>query len=769
MLKICRIAVSLIVVFVTSVAVAAPSYESEIRPILDQKCVSCHSCYDAPCQLNLTDPEGWQRGGTTSKVYGGIRLKDVAPTRLFEDAADAVQWREKGFHGVVGADASSSLLWLAVTHGASRPLPADEVIPAELDLRLNAPQTCPTTDEYEDFAQEYPLSGMPYGLARLTGEELSLMQQWLDAGAPVDTPAVRSTEVELAQIMHWESFLNQPGGRERLVARYLYEHFFLAKLSFEEASSQHTYRLVRSATPAGSDIVNLSTRRPNERVKSPVDDVFYYRFELVRGTRVRKSHLPLVLSHTYLERLQRLFLEGDWTVNDGAADRYNSGLNPFVTFAQIPQGVRYQFLLDHSWYFISNFIRGPVCRGPIALNVIQDRFFVAFLDPTVDLDPSFVHQSRNLLDLPGSIRNVTEMSQQVRGQARAQRRFLTRKNKELGRTIPMGRSLGDLWTGSANSKLTVFRHRDSATVVRGWVGTETDTVWVMDYTTLERTYYTLVANFDVFGATFHQTATRKYFDYIRAEAEDNFLLFMPPHQRSVLRSDWYRGITVNVKQVRQYRFAGRQLPSAVDYQTSNPKTEFLKLVPGVVEPVVAPAPSELQAWVEGRLHALELAAQPTARHLPEMSVLHVIVDGTIENDLVFSITRDRAHRHIAYMLREGARLQPTRDGLTYTRGVLGDYPNRIFRVSADDVDVFLDALNAIETPSAYDELVDQFGVRRADPMLFDELDWLYRYDVARSPVTAGRLDLYRYGGDLEGPNWKDKLEALPVIGRQRQE
>ena len=31
------------------------------------------------------------------------------------------------------------------------------------------------------------------------------------------------------------------------------------------------------------------------------------------------------------------------------------------------------------------FIRGPVCKGQIALNVIQDHFWVAFMDPKYDL------------------------------------------------------------------------------------------------------------------------------------------------------------------------------------------------------------------------------------------------------------------------------------------------------------------------------------------------------------------------------------------------
>ncbi|HUH57133.1 MAG TPA: hypothetical protein VL020_01285, partial [Pseudomonadales bacterium] len=33
-------------------------YSQEIQPIFTQKCVACHACYDAPCQLNLGSGEG---------------------------------------------------------------------------------------------------------------------------------------------------------------------------------------------------------------------------------------------------------------------------------------------------------------------------------------------------------------------------------------------------------------------------------------------------------------------------------------------------------------------------------------------------------------------------------------------------------------------------------------------------------------------------------------------------------------------------------------
>ena len=50
------------------------SYDEEVRPILESRCVVCHGCYDAPCQLKLSSAEGIERGANKKKVYNGARI-----------------------------------------------------------------------------------------------------------------------------------------------------------------------------------------------------------------------------------------------------------------------------------------------------------------------------------------------------------------------------------------------------------------------------------------------------------------------------------------------------------------------------------------------------------------------------------------------------------------------------------------------------------------------------------------------------------------------
>ncbi len=58
-------------------------YLADVKPILDKRCVVCHSCYNSPCQLKMSSYEGLDRGASKKKIYNATRLKTMDPTRLF--------------------------------------------------------------------------------------------------------------------------------------------------------------------------------------------------------------------------------------------------------------------------------------------------------------------------------------------------------------------------------------------------------------------------------------------------------------------------------------------------------------------------------------------------------------------------------------------------------------------------------------------------------------------------------------------------------------
>ena len=52
------------------------SFTNEIKPILDKRCVACHSCYNSPCQLKLSSFEGVERGAS-KKIFMQIESQQM--------------------------------------------------------------------------------------------------------------------------------------------------------------------------------------------------------------------------------------------------------------------------------------------------------------------------------------------------------------------------------------------------------------------------------------------------------------------------------------------------------------------------------------------------------------------------------------------------------------------------------------------------------------------------------------------------------------------
>ena len=196
------------------VAAGVPSFQREVRPVLEGRCVVCHGCYDAPCQLKLTAWEGVARGLTTAQVYDATRLDEAPMTRLFTDAQTPSQWRAKGFTPVLNErnptpanNLAASVLYRSLALKRANPLPDEKVLSSAFDFSLGRSQSCPRLAEYDGYERDHPLGGMPYGLPGLSAPELDVITRWLAAGSPYDAPAPLPPGVT-QQIADWEQFLN---------------------------------------------------------------------------------------------------------------------------------------------------------------------------------------------------------------------------------------------------------------------------------------------------------------------------------------------------------------------------------------------------------------------------------------------------------------------------------------------------------------------------------------------------------------------------------
>jgi len=728
-------------------------YWTDVEPILNGRCVVCHSCFDAPCQFKQEAPEGLDRGASKEKVYEPSRLLAAPLTRLFEDAPSTEAWRTKEFFPVLNERAQSpaanlegSVLGRMLTLKREHPLPEVAEL-QDFDFRIDREQVCPTIEEFPKFTQEHPSWGMPYGLPALGDQETKVVFQWLEQGGRwKPRPALSLGEEQ--PIAEWERLLNQEDAKSQLVSRYIYEHLFLAHIHFADEKPTETprfFELVRSRTPPGRAPERISTRRPFD----PSVDRVYYRFELLPSTVLVKSHLPYRLDAARMARYRSLFFDAPFSVEKLPGYESHLAANPFAAFVQLPVTSRYQFLLDDAHFFLDGFIKGPVCHGQTALNVINDRFWIVFARPedaATQADADFFAKHAADFALPAGEGSNTDVfvnwkkySDKQKAHLKERASFANQRYSEAGVTLEL------LWDGDGtnpNAALTVLRHEDSATVVQGLVGAPPKTSWVLGYGILERIHYLLVAGFDVFGNVGHQISTRLYMDFLRMEAEMNFLAFLPKSVRAPLRDQWYEGAEGEARVYINASNAAFTADTGIAYTSMNPELEFYELLQKHLATVVSPhyrIDDDKSPQVLAMNGTFEKITGGPAQYFPPLSFLEVT--GAESN--YYTIVRDDWHTNITSLFFEENNRRPEQDRLTLTRRLLGAYPNAFFRVPSEKLAEFSGMVASMKSADDYKKLKASFGVRRTNPAFWSFSDRLHTYERSTEPLRGGVFDFNR--------------------------
>ncbi|MDQ7969308.1 MAG: fatty acid cis/trans isomerase [Oxalicibacterium faecigallinarum] len=731
------------------------SYQQVIRPILNQRCVVCHACYDAPCQFKTTSWEGLARGASKTLVYDPARLTAATPSRLYIDADKASDWRGKGFFPMLNeqedtpeANRSAGLMYRMLKLKQDHAWLQGDAAHAKMDISPTRANMCPAGVEMDAYEQNVPLGGMPFALPAVSDEEYRLLTRWLEMGAPYEglapLPAAVSTEVE-----NWERFFNGDSNKERLFARYAYEHLFLAHLYFDSDTQRNYFKLTRSSTPPGQPIREIASARP---VDDPKVARVYYRLAREREEIVSKTHMPYRLDAQRMARWRALFLTPRYDVPTLPGYSEQTAANPFDTFSALPVGARYRFMLDEAEFTIMGFIKGPVCRGQLALNVIQDQFWVTFLAPSDDYDrkvDSLLRQSSELAALPTGSHNSSILLPWLR-YGRLQNEYLAARNELLREVIkkPSNLDLDLLWDGDGrndNAALTIFRHFDGASVVKGFVGDTPKTAWVIGYPLLERIHYLLVANYDVYGNLGHQFNSRLYMDYLRAEGESNFIMLLPKKDRIAVRDDWYRD---EGNPVREQVYGGPNttldMESGVRYSSNDSKRELLEQMRKRLARVINTdldwkknTPTSLHAG----LGKLATVTGTSLQWMPESALL--VVDMPDGQTRTFSLIRNTAHASVSHLLGEKQALVPEEDTLTLTPGIITSYPNALYRAKASELRLMADDLRKLHSEKDYAAFTQRWAMRRDNPQFWAFSDALHERFRKEQPKEAGILDYNR--------------------------
>ncbi len=728
---------------------------SEVKPILDKRCVSCHACYDAPCQLKLTAPEGIDRGTNTNKIYHNTRLYQADLTRLFEDAQTTQQWRNKSFSPVLNeygstivANKAGSPMYQLLQLKEDHPLPNNKKLAEEtFSLELNRQETCPKPREVRRYQQKHPLWGMPYALPGLASHEQSILKQWIEQGG-MYTKRQDINKKDKAAILEWEHFFNQDSIKSQLVSRYIYEHLFLANIYFDK-NNLSFFKLVRSKTPPGKPVNQIATRYPYD---DPGVKRVYYRLIPSLETRTVKAHLPYLLDSHRKKRWQSLFFDTPYNIDKLPNHRIKIAANPFNIFQEIPIKSRYKFLLDEAQFTIMNFIKGASCRGQTAVNVIRDHFWVFFINPEHDKYDELKGIQQVLiedLELPSVQGDTLYIISNWMKYAKKEKSFIHLRDRFLANNFSKSDpiTLDLIWDGDKHNKnaaLTIFRNFDNATVKQGLIGNAPQTAWVIGYHLLERIHYLLVAGYDVYGNIGHQLLSRLHMDFLRMEGESSFLLFLPQQDRNKERENWYREADQILKAyLINPRFEHDSEPD-IHYVTEHPKIELFSLLKQKLAHALSEENDIQTIKDKSLLSQLQILASFSGENsalLPEVTFVE-ISDTNNESEFI-TILRNNAHLNISTIFNEDKKLLPSENTLTIARGLVGAYPNALMKVDRMFIASFVNQVMLMKTEKDYERLLDRFGIRRTHPDFWQQSDKLHIALEKENPVSFGFLDYNR--------------------------
>ncbi len=392
-------------------------YLDKVEPILSKRCVTCHGCYEAPCQLNLQSYEGVRRGYNATPVYNAKRLKSMPITQM-NDVYPLSKWRELDFLPVVAnneepnsANWSSSLLMTFIVRGYQYNQPGfpltSQLEKVQNNFKESNETLCTATPEQfkthfkgwdknpwgvvtiEDYFLKTSINGMPSGagmpfaLPALNQDEMATLNTWMQNGAkgPSEKAMKRlQTPKNPDVIEKWEKFLNTNSAQGRQAARYIYEHTYTAYLHFDENPGEY-FSIVRMTKMRDNSEGEIITEFPYQLPTEVTQ--FSYRLKKITEVIVQKKMIVWRVNDKRLARLKELFL-GKWSTQSIPEPQYESS-NPFAYFAAIPAKIRARFLIENADAVIGAMVQGAVCIGSGATYGIRDHFWVWFLDPDSDI------------------------------------------------------------------------------------------------------------------------------------------------------------------------------------------------------------------------------------------------------------------------------------------------------------------------------------------------------------------------------------------------
>jgi hypothetical protein len=271
-----------------------------------------------------------------------------------------------------------------------------------------------------------------------------------------------------------------------------------------------------------------------------------------------------------------------------------------------------------------------------------------------------------------------------------------------------------------------------------------------------------VAGFNVYGNLKHQLNTRLYMDFLRMEGEDMYLAFLPTTHRKDIRDSWYAGM----REGKDKDIGDTEIWMSKDvvtgYQTADPQRELYrhmeKKLATVLEredvinrcgqpPCQAKDSGADKRKADNAMRRIANMQGFVLMAFPDLSFIRVRRDGNPENDLAYTVIRNKAYKNVTSMFQDEGDSKfrdYSNDSLTVVDWLEGSYPNFFFTVDINDVDLFAERYAALQSRDDYEHFVSAYGTRRTNSAFWATADWFQDEYLREKPVGAGVFDLNRY-------------------------
>ena len=757
-------------------------YRDRIQPILAKRCVTCHACTSAPCQLNTTSYAGLVRGLSQENPHNQSvwrTFRDGTRTRL-EDRFSPSVWRSLGFYPVLpqaGRPPEQSLLYLALNHESPAFVDGEAEDQARtLSLLTEEKFECPLNPkEYREFREDYALARMPLGCSELPPSEKQQLIDWILNGAPgpqgkglevltepTETSATRGDlEYVYRLVYEFEAFLNPSEGRRIAVARYLFEHLYAMNLYFADNPGEF-YRIVRSRTPSPEPIDLVVT----EFVTDDPHEAIFYRLEKVDKVIELKRHIPLQIGPAFISEMDEIFLnpalDDDWG-NPWAVHSYPN--NPFEWFQTIPGLARGRFVERYAKKMMQVVARGAICHGSQPSYVSPDYAWFMVLkpesDPTVMIPALGKKNAKGQPDFsdfyahPHDTRRSLVYPPNYPWRAKSYNRIYLNGIDQLH---PGGIGVEDIsdvdlfFAVRHETSLEFYSAKDVS--VPGY--TEYKILW--SYADYENFYYRTSVHYKYYGSVAHKFDAFYAVIQRRSLGEYMYALLQPDYNARQKLLRWFTTLRGRLFYQIRRTLLRYDLPERTSkepaqplalvsqkilrkfarYQNDPDKVHFHSSLRSGLKVELQPTIHHAEEFEQG-LRTLVGKRGTFARYVPKL--VHIRFD----RDHLYSFFVHRGHRNDKIIAMEAKSLLPEFDQLNVAKGLVGAFPYMFFDIHPTQARSFIEGIAGLRSADDWQELVGRFGIQREGPEFYPFLDWMHGWISRNLGDLGGLLDIRYYG------------------------